>query len=188
MDLSSRMRLHFCLHAICLICATLVSGADASNSSALVLAPRPLHIFKTADRSHENTESWTFSLMAELTTPAKLTPSRMSVNLSRDAQVLSTTIYSAEGLEGLTYKPNFPARGADGTTPTTPVFWPFAVRIRGREPMALGVNVLRVELDAIDEGGHQMHGASVLPLETYQQKVKLIFPFRGNGIILQGGA
>jgi len=52
-----------------LSCATLSQAAETAGSSALALTPRPVNIFKTTDRSHENTESWTFSVMVEIATP-----------------------------------------------------------------------------------------------------------------------
>src|SRR5262249_40272513 len=144
-----------------LLCAALSQARESTNSSALVLTPRPVHIFKTTDRSHENTESWTFSLMVEITTPEKLTLASMKVNLLRDASVLSTTSYFPDGLKGLIYKPNTRAMLADGSKPPKPTFWPFAIRLRDREPVSLGVNSLHIELDAVDETGRHRQGKLV---------------------------
>jgi murein DD-endopeptidase MepM/ murein hydrolase activator NlpD len=184
-----KIRLIFLVLALTIVTIRMNSAAaDSTRSKPLVLVPRPTRVFKTADRSHEATESWIFSLMVQTDAPAKLTPASMKVSLLRNSQVLSTTSYSTEGLKPLTYQTSSRPRLADGNLPPTPIFWPVAIRIRHTEPVSLGVNAIRIEVDAFEESGQARHGTLVVPVETYRQKISLIFPFRGKGIILQGGA
>ena len=172
--------------------AFIVSSNAAAVSRSpvlpLELVPRPTHVFKTLDRSHESTESWILSLFVQTNVPVKLVPKSMEVVLLRDSEVLSTSSYRAEGLKPLTYEISSPPRLADGSVSTTPLFVSVAIRIRHTEPASLGVNAMRIVVDALEETGRVRHGTVVIPLETYRQKHSLIFPFRGKGIILQGGA
>jgi hypothetical protein len=178
-----------CLFYIFGLIIPAANGADSTKWKPFTLVQLPTQVFKTADRSHENTESWIFSLMAQTGTSVKLIPNTMKVTLFRNSEILRTTSYPAEGLKPLTYQPRSRPLLPDGKVSTTPMFWPFALRIRQTEPTKLGVNVALIEVEAVEEGGRRRHHAKVMvPIETYQQKVSLIFPFRGKGIILQGGA
>lgn len=175
---------------IALICVASSYAADspASKSLELALVPQPVHVFKTVDRSHEKTESWIFSLMLQTDAAVKLTPAAMTINLLRDSEVVRTTSYPAAGLEAMTYKTRAHPTLADGHKSPTPIFWPAALRLRHTEPIQLGVTAMRIEVDALDDSGGRRHAAVTIPIETYRQKAALVFPFRGKGIILQGGA
>lgn len=167
------------------VAADPVEGRPAPS---LELAPRPTRVFKIADRSHEDTETWIFSLLAQTATPAKLKPVSMRIDLLKDASLLRTTTYPNPGFTPLTYQTAAPRRLADGSEPPRPIYWPFAIRIRATEPRSLGANAMHVEVEAIDEVKGRRRGVAFLRIETYSQRTELTFPFRGKGIILQGGA
>ena len=126
--------------------------------------------------------------MLQTDAAVKLTPAAMTINLLRDSEVIRTTSYPAAGLEAMTYKPRAHPTLADGHKLPTPIFWPAALRLRHTEPIQLGVTAMRIEVDALDDSGGRRHAAVTIPVETYRQKASLVFPFRGKGIILQGGA
>ncbi len=51
------------------------AAAAAAGGPVFELVPRPTRkVFKTRDRSHENTESWIFSLAVQTASSAPLTP------------------------------------------------------------------------------------------------------------------
>jgi len=166
----------------------LLNRADSKEPTPLTLVPRPTHIFKTPDRSHENTESWIFSLMVQTDTPGEMMPAAMKVTLLRKSQILSSTSYTAEGFKSLVYQTKAQPKLADGSNPPKPIFWPFAIRIRHTVAADLAVDAMRIEVDAKTDEGQTQHGSVLVPVETYQQKTALICPFRGKGIILQAGA
>jgi len=176
------------LSIIGIVCLLKVNAVDSKEPAPLVLVPRPTHVFKTADRSHENTDSWIFSLMVQTDTPEKITPLAMKVTLLRKSQILSSTSYTAEGLKALVYQTSAQPKLADGSIPPKPIFWPAALRIRHTGPADLAVDAMRVEVDATTGEGQTRHGMEIVPVETYQQKTALSCPFRGKGIILQAGA
>jgi hypothetical protein len=145
-------------------------------------------VFKTADRSHENSESWIFSLMVQTASDAPLAPQRMTIVLLKGGTPLRRTEYPAAGFAPLTYHTAFPALLADGSPSPTPIFWPFVIRLRHTEPAALGADAMHIEVTCTDAMGHAGHASIDVPIESYKQKTALIFPFKGNGIILQAGA
>src|SRR5262249_46218791 len=93
-----------------------------------------------------------------------------------------------DGFAAMTYHTAFPAKLRDGSDAPTPIYWPFVIRLRGTEPLALGVDAIRVDVTARDANGRPGLQFITLPLEAYAQKTSLIVPFKGNGIITQAGA
>jgi hypothetical protein len=176
------------LPILVILCIVSVGAADSKKATPLALVPRPTRVFKSADRSHEDTDSWIFSIMIQTGKPDKIAPTTMKVALLRHSRVLSTTAYNKEGLDPLVYQPSQPPRLADGSVSPTPIFWPVAIRIRHTGPAKLAADAMRIEVDATSDTGQVRHGTVVIPVETYRQKTVLICPFRGKGIILQGGA
>jgi murein DD-endopeptidase MepM/ murein hydrolase activator NlpD len=168
--------------------ARAASIADSTNSKPLAFVLRPTRVFKIANRGRENNESWIFSLIIQTDASVKLAPIAMTLHLLRNMQELSATSYSTEGLKALAFQSRLPPKMADGTAPPAPIYWPVAFRITQTVPAGMGVDAMEIELDARDQGGAARHGQVLVPIETYRQKVSLIFPFRGKGIILQGGA
>ncbi|HEX4302992.1 MAG TPA: M23 family metallopeptidase [Rhizomicrobium sp.] len=152
------------------------------------LIPRPTRVFKTADRGHENTESWIFSLIVQSASPEALTPAAMTVELLKAGAVVRTTQYPAAGFAPLTYHTGFAPALNDGSASPTPIYWPFLIRLRQTEPVALGVDAMRIAVAAEDAKGGRSTAALTVAIETYVQKTALVFPFRGKGIVLQGGA
>ena len=112
----------------------------------------------------------------------------MKITLLKQNAVLRVTDYPAEGFAPLTYHSGFPPTLADGSVSPTPIYWPFAIRVRNTEPAALGVDAMHIEVEAKGADGKKTTASIVIPIETYQQKTALIFPFKGKGIVLQGGA
>ncbi len=165
-----------------------VAPAEAGAAEELALAARPTRVFKVRDRSHENTESWIVSLVAESRMPVHLMPVSMTVELLRGGAALRASSHTAAGFAPLTYETKLPPRTADGGVPDPPVYWPFVVRLRHTEPVTLGVDGMRIVVEAGDDLNRRWRGAVHLPVETYIQKTVLRFPFRGKGIVLQAGA
>src|SRR5690348_8011248 len=80
---------------VTLAAARAVAAADDRPLFALV--PRPTRIFKTRDHSHENTESWIFSLVVQTLAPAALTPAALRIDLLKAGKSVRRTEYPADG-------------------------------------------------------------------------------------------
>jgi hypothetical protein len=61
------------------------------------------------------------------------------------------------------------------------------MRLRFLQPERLKIDEMRIQLSIRVSGEKTRKLALEIPLATYEQKTKLIFPFRGPGIIMQGG-
>lgn len=162
--------------------------AAATTGPRFTLEPRPTRVFKTKDHSHESTESWIFSLAVQTATDVALTPAVLMVELLKAGAVLRLEAHSAEGFAPLTYHSGFPPKLADGRDPPSPVHWPFVVRLRETVPVTMGVDAMRIRVEAADPAGARGMAEITIPIETYVQKTALLFPFAGKGIVLQAGA
>jgi hypothetical protein len=146
----------------------------------------PTRVFKSQTRSHEDLEAWVFNLIVETNVSDALQALSMEVRLFHTGECVKTTLYPAKGLAELEWghpDPTLP----DGKPFPTPTFWPLVFRIRCVEPVALGIDRVDVELTLLSRG-HKVRASESIPVfAAYEQKTHLIYPFRGKGIVLQGG-
>jgi murein DD-endopeptidase MepM/ murein hydrolase activator NlpD len=168
-----------------------LGGAGASAQPAvaqLTLQPLPVHVYKAPDRSHENTVSWIFSLTVQSTTPVKLEPESMVIDLMEGSRVLRHTTYRRDGFAPLTYTSALTPTLPDGSPPPSPLYWPLSIRLRYIEPASLPVDAMRIVVRLKDGNGKLHTVRQEVAVSEYRQKTHLVFPFRGKGIILQAGA
>lgn len=172
--------------------STLIAGSMAgatpavSRAGSLLLRPLPTRLYKTRDAGREQTESWTFSLNVQSTENLPFSAQTMQVRMFKGEQLLKTMTYSGEGLAALA-TPSAPRpRSPDGSEPPQPLFGLHGIRMRCTEPAASGVDSMAIDLRVV-HGTEQRDLSIVLPVETYQQKTPLIFPFRGTGIVANAG-
>ena len=161
--------------------------ADGRASAADVrLQSLPTRVFKTRDPGSERTESWMTWLIVETKTPRELKIQSATTQLLSKGKVIRTTHDDGDGAHVLSIVPPFLARLPDGRESPTPIFWPLAIRIRNTVAMAAGIDAMRIDL-ALSEATKVVHVGLTLPVEYYEQKTALIFPFRGKGIITNAG-
>lgn len=158
----------------------------AEPASGIRLQPLQAHIYKTRDPGGERTESWIFWLLVETTAERDVTVRAAKIQLRSGPAIIRTTSYDADGVKALTIVPPFPPRLLDGKSSPTPIFWPQAIRIRTTETQAAKVDGMHVEL-SLGEGDKLVQVAIDLPVETYEQKTSLIYPFKGKGIFTNAG-
>src|SRR5260221_8351277 len=151
------------------------------------LQPLPTRIFKTRDPGNERTESWILWLLVEASTQRPLTVQSANIQLLCEEQVVRATRYGEAGVRALTIAPPFTPKLPDGRASPTPIYWPQAVRIRCSEAAAAKVDAMRVVL-ALDASGARIVVDRVLPVESYEQKTRLIYPFKDEGVITNAGA
>lgn len=162
--------------------------ASAQPTAGFELVLRPTRFYKTRDQSHENTESWIGSLIVQSASPDPLTPFALRIELQRAGKTVKTIDCNEHGVGPMTYKTSFHPTLPDGSAPPSPIYWPFVVRLRQTEPTALAIDAMKVSVTALTAGKEQKTAEILIPVETYTQKNKLLFPFAGKGIILQAGA
>ena len=171
-----------------LLVATQFPGVATSAvpDKGVRLQPLPTRIFKTRDAGNERTESWTLWLLAETNTQRALKVQSATIQLLCDKQVVRATRYDADGVRALTIVPPFSPKLPDGRSSPTPIYWPQAIRIRCTEAAAAKIDAMRVELTLAELGNLEL-AEVVLPIESYDQKTVLIYPFKGRGIITNAG-
>lgn len=169
-----------------------VSAGEAratTRGDGMELLCLPQQVYKTADFSHERTESWVVNLFVQTRDTVALEPKRFQIDLFNGATLTKSATYADDGFRALTIPTaSLAVHLPDGSVPSTPLHWPFAIRVRNCEPVATAINSMRLTVAALDPRGGQRSAQITIPIETYQQKTSLIYPFRGKGIILQGGA
>lgn len=161
-------------------------AAGAAPDSDVRLQPLPTRIFKTRDAGNERTESWALWLLVETSAQRALKVQAANIQLLCEGKVVRSTRYEEAGVRALTIVPPFSPRLPDGHASPAPIYWPQAVRIRCTEAAAAKIDAMRVEL-TLAELGKVVLAEVVLPVETYDQKTALIFPFKGNGIVTNAG-
>jgi hypothetical protein len=168
------------------LCAALVAVSPVSAAGGIRLQPLPAHVHKTPDAGNERTESWTFWLFVETTTPRELDIRGAEIQLLANGKRVRTTVYDAAGVAALTIVPPLAPRRMDGSESPTPIFWPRGIRLRTTETQAAKVDAMRITL-TLAEGANTVMAELVLPVETYTQKTALIAPFQGHGIVTNAG-
>jgi hypothetical protein len=160
--------------------------AEAGEDSGVRLQPFPTRIHKTRDAGNERTESWVLWLMVETSSPRALQIRAASIQVLSGHDVVRTTRYDDDGAKALTIVPPLAPRLPDGRAAPTPIYWPQAFRVRCTEPVATRIDAMRVEL-TMNESGNSVVARAMLPVETYEQKTLLVYPFKGRGIITNAG-
>lgn len=169
----------------------LANAADAGDVPASKAAPRlltiPTQIYSTVVNAKEGNAGWLFFLILETADEGAITASELTLTyLSKGKPVRSETL-SATALQAVD-RTNYPPARLTGVAPTPPVFWPHAFRIHANVPAALGVDALEAKLRVTAGTKKSRVVQTIIPIATYAQKTPLIFPFRGKGIVSQGGA
>ena len=145
---------------------------NSKEPTPLTLVPRPTHIFKTPDRSHENTESWIFSLMVQTDTQGEIVPVAMKVTLLRKSQILSSTSYTAEGLESTGLSNQSAAETRRWKQPAETDLLANCYFVSGTPAIRISAaDAMRIEVDAKTGDGQTRHGCVlVLPWECINKK------------------
>lgn len=173
------------LLATCLLSSAFAAD-PAPSSAGIQLLPFQEHVFKTRDPGNERTESWIFWLVVQTDTPRELTARTLRIELLSGPQVIRTTDYGPEGVAPLAVVLPAKARLMDGRPSPTPIHWAQALRIRCSESGAAKIDAMRITV-GLAEGDAIVSATATIPVETYQQKTALLFPFRGPGVVTNAG-
>lgn len=156
-----------------------------SISADLRLRTLPTRVYtRTSDFNREGLEGWAFTLGVESPQPVELAAAGLVITLFSADQQCEQIHYSAAALTARArLSPNW--RSPEFRAPTT--YWVWALRLRFSQPARLAVDRLHCAL-TLTAPGAEPHSLTLdLPVLRYTQQTKLLFPFRGPGIITQGG-
>ena len=159
-----------------------VAENPGTGPGVLELLVQPTRVFKrTSDQNRLRTEYWLFNLMLRSPSQDKPELASLIVNGLSQGQVVRTTVWTARAVATSNLLAAAPMSAKEGG-------WLVAAFNIGDEiPVALGVDGVHCVLEFEGMHGRQRLEATV-QLESYEQKTSLVFPFKGNGMITQGGA
>ena len=143
--ISRRAALHGLALAVPLSRAALAAAprtATAHAQADVRLQVVPTGLYKLADASREQTESWIFWLFVESDRPRELRATSLVVTCRGRGSTLSTRSLTEAVLAGTVVRPPAPTRQLDGQPLASPVHRPLALRIRCSEPLSLDVDEL----------------------------------------------
>lgn len=171
--------------------AAVAHAGDRQPAPASTAPPRlltlPTQIYSTVVNAKEGNAGWLFFLILETADEGAITPTELTLTYLSKGKPVRSEILSAGALQAVD-KTNYPPARLTGVAPTPPAFWPHAFRIQANVSAALGVDALEAKLHITAGKKKQQVVQAIIPILSYQQKTPLIFPFRGKGIVSQGGA
>jgi hypothetical protein len=147
----------------------------------------PAIVYKVDDPGNTRTSSFVFDIAVICSTDCALTPISASVELSNGRSTVERQEWTTEMLakvKGVSYR----------ILPDTPVASPrrmftlreaFDVHFYFRCPQALAIDSADVRVKVADAKGRRAEQMLRIPIQYYQQKTSLIFPFRGRGVVGQ---
>ena len=150
------------------------------------LLPLPTRLYKLRDSGQERTESWTLWLLVQTDAPRPLLVQQVDLHLFSGQQRVRSSHLRGPGVQAITIKPPFSPRRMDGSPAATPIHWPQAVRIRCTEAAGAAIDAMQIDMQ-LAEGESRTGASARFPVEVYEQKTTLVFPFRGRGVVTQAG-
>ena len=147
----------------------------------------PAIVYKVDDPGSTLTSSFVFDVAVICSTDCALTPISASVELSSGRSEVERQEWTTGALakiKGVSYR----------ILPDTPVASPrrmftlpesFDLHFYFRCPQALAIDSAEVRITVVDAKGRQAEQMLRIPIQYYQQKTSLIFPFRGLGVVGQ---
>jgi murein DD-endopeptidase MepM/ murein hydrolase activator NlpD len=155
--------------------ATAMGNGATKQAPGWRLVQRPARVFKAIDLPREGTEAWFLVLILEGETEGEPRIAGLEFTLFAGANEVKNEHHGAASAEAMVFR-GLPSSGG--------VYRPLGLRLVCRERTALSVDRMRCTL-TLD--GLGVVSADVA-LGGYTQQTELIFPFRGPGIVTQGGA
>jgi hypothetical protein len=158
-----------------------------ANQSDFHLQVVPAIVYKVDDPGSTFTSSFVFDIAVICSTDCALTPISASVELSSGRSKVGRQEWTTETLakiKGVSYR----------ILPDTPVASPrrmftlpesFDLHFYFRCSQALAIDSADVRVTVADAKGRRAEQLLRIPIQYYQQKTSLIFPFRGLGVVGQ---
>ena len=169
--------------------SAVAAAQPASRPGArLRLVPLPTRVFKAPDLPREDMEAWFVTVAVESDNQRTLAVAGLQTTIYSHGNALRSNRYSAAAAEALALRDRpAPERQPDGTPRVAPVHWPLQFRLIERERGVLAADRMSVSVTVRDESGESVIECDIA-LGHYVQRTELVFPFRGPGLVTQGGA
>lgn len=175
--------------ALCL-CSTAAQSANLRSAPASQVSPWlltiPTQLYATVVNAKEGNAGWLFFLILDTADEVATTPSELTLTYLSKGKPVRSEILSAAALQAFD-RTNYPPARLTGAAPVPPRYWPHAFRIQSSVSAALDVDALEAELRIVVGKKKPQLVQAMIPIKIYAQKTALIFPFKGKGIVSQGG-
>lgn len=157
--------------------------ASTTPAERLELAVQPGRVFKcTPDQNRLRHEHWMFTLVLMSPVPSKPRVETLAIKYLARGEVRRVTTYPQAVATTLDLVQAVP------TTPVRDTYPVAAFQIADAMASALELDNAHCEIAVRSDAGVLQRIEREIPLELYAQRTALIFPFRGHGMITQGGA
>lgn len=162
---------------------TQADSAEEASPGEFELVTSPRRVFKVrADQDRERLEGWLTTLILRTTVVDALGFESLIVRYRQGESERLSIAYAEEALRAVNMVAPPQTTGARGSGP------PFAMRLLSLQPQAQGIDRAICGLTVRVGAGRRVRVTNEIPLEDFRQATALVFPFRGHGIITQGGA
>ena len=142
---------------------------------------QPSRVFKRSpDANRSQVEGWSFTLAVVSSTPAMIDVESLTLDYQAQTVSKARKDYSRAALAAINL---FAAQPA----PSRPPYPILGLIVTESIPVALRIDNVLLALRATDVTGKPLLLRHDIPLEVFSQKTELVFPFRGPGMITQGG-
>jgi hypothetical protein len=160
----------------------------ARADSPVTLATIPARVSKISDSGKFDTECWYFDLVVSDAAGRALEPVAATIELMSKQHTLKRTTLDAEGLKAIRRARYTLTENVPKASPRRHFSMPeaFDLGLYFSEPRLSAIDGVRVTLTATDAAGNDIERTIDVPVETYVQQTKLIFPLRGPAIVTQG--
>lgn len=150
-----------------------------AKTQDVVLSTIPRHVYKVLDRldSQEKSECWYFHLIVQDKQSRTLEPLTASIMLYSGSSVREKLDFDATALRGRKHVSLGNNAGIDEAVDLSHHFC---------EPATLAIDRLRYELELGGSNLHKTRASIEIPVRRYFQKTKLVFPIKGNFIVVNG--
>jgi hypothetical protein len=167
--------------------ACFVGVPSEARQADIRLEVVPAVVYKVDDPGNTGTSTFVFDIAVICPTDSALTPVSASVALSDGKATVERQEWSDELLakiRGVHYRisSDTPAESPKRmfTLPEA-----FDLHFYFRRPQALAIGSVDVRVRVADANGRRAEKALRIPIQYYQQKTSLTFPFRGQGVVGQ---
>lgn len=151
-----------------------------------LLRTYPEQVYFTTANAKEKLSASVVMLILEETEGQSSKPAFLDLLYKRQNALVRSERLFPPALEAVEI-PNFPPTRLHSAATAKTVNWSHTYRLVLFAPSTADIDTVEARL-TIERAGAPQVVTSKIPLRAYEQKTSLIFPFRGPGVISQGGA
>lgn len=161
-----------------------VSALPAPATSRLRTSPEQVY-FVTAN-AKEQLQGSIVTLIVEEPAGQSSTPLYLDLIFKSSGATIQSQRLLAPALQAVD-NPSLPPTRLHSVESAKHFRWPHAYRIMMAIPAKAAVDAIEARL-TVQRDGNAVVLTTIVPVRAYEQKTPLIFPFKGEGVISQGGA